>query len=145
MSEETGKLSGEQQADIHDGVQAGIDQAKAAKAPVVGWEPTSAQLRSLVDVLSADLRRTVKIKLKPADAELLARVGRRAVQLAIEIRATPEHVSGVQLAAFDRRRKQVESQLKAIRSIGSSLSAKRFWGLVDAVIDRMFKIALTAL
>ena len=105
----------------------------------------SKQIRSLVDVLSADLRRTFNINLKPKDAELFARVGQRAVKFQIELRGYV--VSGqLQDAAekIERQRLQIESQLKAIKSIGSAVAAKKFWTLVNQILDRLSAFAVAS-
>ena len=107
--------------------------------------PTKLQLRSLVDVVSADVRRVIKKTLKPADVEMLVRVAERAVKLSLLVRSTPTDAPTKTLAKLDAQRKQVESQLAAIKSIGSSMAAKTFWNITDAAIDRLAAFTLTAI
>ncbi len=119
--------------------------APEPKTVKIAPRPTKAQIRSLVDVLEADVRRAFDFKPKPADVELFRRVAERAVKLAIELRGyTTEAELQAVIEDFETRRLQINSQLAAIKSIGSSIAARRFWKLVQDVIDRLATFAVTS-
>ncbi len=127
----------------------GTETPAAAPAAEVKTSPAkvdSKQLRSLVDVITADVRRELakaKKSVTPANVELLARVGERAAKFAIKVRTTSAGDSKA-ITKLDAECKQIESQLKAIKSIGSVIAAKRFFAIVDAAIDRLSSFAVAA-
>lgn len=135
-TEPTGETSGEP-----------VATEPASAAPAVYTKVDSKQLRSLVDVTVADLRRELAkfktAKLTPANVELLGRVAERSAKFAIKVRTTPDNdLKAIQ--KLDAERKQIESQLKAIKSIGSVLTAKKVFAVVDAAIDRLTGFAVAA-
>jgi hypothetical protein len=119
--------------------------AKAADA--LPPAPTKDQLRSLVDVLVADVRRVVekaKKNVKPADVQTLVRVGDRAVKFAIKVRTTRTSDAKA-VAKLDADRRQIEAQLASVKSVASSVAAKTFWKITDAVIDRLAAFTVAAI